>query len=153
MQVLDVVLDTVRGKGTRCGTRCTSSPAGQKGRACSVDRVPARQCGCAWDVGTGRYHPIVGLQVAHALPPPLAEPSSRVEHVAKRKRKAEQGDKPVVFRQNELPEQFRTQVIHIWLTTIRDPQQRVMDFHQEARERAWSALHDIMCRELGVFCL
>ena len=68
---------------------------------------------------------------------------------AKRKRKAEQGDKPVVFRQDKLPEQFRIQVIHIWLTTIRDPRQGVTDLHEEDRERAWSALHDIMCRELG----
>ena len=72
---------------------------------------------------------------------------------AKRKRKAEQGDKPVVFRQDKLPEQFRIQVIHIWLTTIRDPRQGVIDLHEEDRERAWSALHDIMCRELGVFRL
>ena len=60
---------------------------------------------------------------------------------AKRKRKAEQGDKPVVYRQDKLPEQFRIQVVHIWLTTI------------GYREQPWSEIHNIMCRELGVFYL
>ena len=36
------------------------------------------------------------------------------ETFAKRKRKAEQAGKPVIFRQHVLPEQFRVQVIHIW---------------------------------------
>ena len=72
---------------------------------------------------------------------------------AKRKRKAEQGDKPVVFRQDELPHQFRIQVVHIWLTTLGDPEQRVVNSLREDREQAWSEIHNIMCRELGVFRL
>ena len=73
---------------------------------------------------------------------------------AKRKRKAEQGDKPVVFRQNELPRQFRIQVIHIWLSTIGDPENFGFDLSlRTGRIEAWSEIRNIMCREIGVFDL
>ena len=68
--------------------------------------------------------------------------------------KAEQGDQPVVFRQDELPRQFRIQVIHIWLSTIGDPENFGFDLSlREGRSEAWSEIRNIMCRELGVFRL
>ena len=73
---------------------------------------------------------------------------------AKRKRKAEQGDKPVVFRQDELPQRFRAQVVHIWLSTIGDPEDYWPDLELwEGSKRAWSEIRNIMCRETGVFRL
>ena len=73
---------------------------------------------------------------------------------AKRKRKAEQGEKPVLFRHDALPRQLRIQVVHIWHTTIGDPNPYGVDINRSAkRESTWSEIRNTMCREMGVFDL
>ena len=64
------------------------------------------------------------------------------ETFSERKRRMERGGKPVVYRQDQLPERFRVQVAHIWsgLSTI-----------AYNRDYVWPRVHDVLARDLGVW--
>ena len=76
------------------------------------------------------------------------------ETFAKRKRNAKQAGKPIIFQQDDLPETFRVQVVHIWRSTLGDPNDCGYKFHlQDVREEVWRELHLTLAREVGVFTL
>ena len=72
------------------------------------------------------------------------------ETFAKRKRNAEMVDKPVVFRQDVLPNAFRVQVAYILGSAIGDPGTARDDQTRRGRNRFWAQLHDTLAREMGV---
>ena len=75
------------------------------------------------------------------------------ETFAKRKRNAEMAGKPVIYRQDELPNPLRVQVAHILDSTIGDHGQS-MDHHIfELRRQFWQTVHAILAREMGLFTL
>ena len=67
---------------------------------------------------------------------------------SKRKKLAECGDQPEVYQYNDLPLQFRVQVIHIWISAIGQYD------HYNAYciiNRLWQTIHDSLAREIGRF--
>jgi hypothetical protein len=69
----------------------------------------------------------------------------------KRKRLKEQGGLPDVYVYDNLPDELRAQVIHIWRTSL-----GIYKHYLEEGEfpnRNWVWIHDRFCRELGVLTL
>ena len=75
------------------------------------------------------------------------------ETFAKRKRNAESAGKPVVFRQDVLPEQFRVQVIYIWNDVIDAGGSFSDPFGVDWVAIYWINVHETLAREMGVFSL
>lgn len=73
---------------------------------------------------------------------------------SKRKRRLEHGDQPEVYQYENLPIEFRRQVIHIWLSAIGayHPPDRSMGF-MPLVSHLWHNIHDAFVRELGLFHL
>ena len=64
---------------------------------------------------------------------------------AKRKEKAQNSGKLVIYRYNELPESFRVQVVHIW-------KQALNQVHSDSfAADCWRYIHDTLAKEMGVF--
>ena len=77
----------------------------------------------------------------------------RYETFAKRKRKAEQSGKPVVFRHDDLPYPLRVQIVQILNSAIGDPSGAFYPGMEEGRLEFWGAVHAMLTREMGVFSL
>ena len=61
--------------------------------------------------------------------------------------------KPDVFRYHDLPQAFRIQVIHIWVSAI-GPYFMVDRWETPpASNKHWRTIHDLLARERGVFYL
>jgi AbiJ N-terminal domain 4 len=74
------------------------------------------------------------------------------ETFAKRMKKQREAGKPVLFQYDRLPDDFRVQVIHIWMSTIGIYGQT--SFGMESSANAfWKVIFDTMARELGTFRL
>ena len=74
------------------------------------------------------------------------------ETFAKRKQKAENAGKPIIYRDDILPEPFRVQVAHIWKDTIANPVHFLMA-NMLPHDGLWVHIHDTLARELGIFKL
>ncbi len=72
---------------------------------------------------------------------------------AKRKRLQEKAGQPDVYRYDEIPEGLRIQVIHIWRTAIGTWLKEPHDNSNKPPDNIWIAIHNVMCRELGLFSL
>jgi hypothetical protein len=69
----------------------------------------------------------------------------------KRKRLQEKAGQPDVYRYDELPDELRVQVIHIWRTSLGVYKDH---YNEEALpNKNWVWIHDRFCRELGVLTL
>ena len=64
---------------------------------------------------------------------------------AKRKKEAADSGKPVIYRYDELPTQFRVQVVHIWNKSFAVPRQNSF------AENCWAFIHDTLAKEMGTF--
>lgn len=69
----------------------------------------------------------------------------------KRKRLKEQGGLPDVYTYDDLPDELRVQVIHIWRTCLGIYKNYLDD--NVFPNRSWVWLHDRFCRELGLLTL
>ena len=73
---------------------------------------------------------------------------------AKRKRAAENAEKPVIYTQNDLPEQFRTQVVWIFRHLIGFPNEGYGgSFFDGPSTQFWQQARDTLAAELGRFYL
>ncbi len=72
---------------------------------------------------------------------------------SKRKKQQEIAGQPDIYKYDEIPEGLRIQVIHIWQTAIGTWQKGNYDYSKEPPDSIWIAIHDILCRELGLFSL
>ncbi|MBI3009307.1 MAG: hypothetical protein HYY56_07365, partial [Candidatus Omnitrophica bacterium] len=70
---------------------------------------------------------------------------------SKRKQVQEKAGKPDVYKYDEIPESLRIQVIHIWRTAIGNTMRG--NYINELPNNIWIAIHDILCRELGLLSL
>ena len=64
---------------------------------------------------------------------------------AKRKKKAQNSGKPVIYRYDELPTPFRVQVVHIWNQALD------LSPYDSFAEDCWTSIHDTLAKEMGVF--
>lgn len=69
------------------------------------------------------------------------------ELFSKSKKKIARKNKSVVFKYDEIPEKFRIQIFHVWRIAIGP----YTDW--AAGKSIWDALHDYLCRELGLITL
>ena len=69
---------------------------------------------------------------------------------SKRKKQQEEAGQPDVFKYDEIPEGLRNQVIHIWSTSIGTWQEVNYVVRDEPPDTIYTAIHDILCRELGL---
>lgn len=69
------------------------------------------------------------------------------ELFSKNKEKNARKNQPVVYKYDKIPKKFRVQVFHIWKSAI--------GLYGEflVGDDIWNALHDYMCRELGLVAL
>ncbi len=72
---------------------------------------------------------------------------------AKRKQQQEKAGQPDVYKYDEIPESLRIQVMYIWQTAIGTWQKGNYDYSNEPPESIWIAIHNILCRELGLLSL
>jgi hypothetical protein len=72
---------------------------------------------------------------------------------SKRKKRQEEARQPDVYKYDEIPEGLRNQVIYIWQTAIGTWQKGDYDHSNEPPDAIWIAIHDILCRELGLLSL
>jgi hypothetical protein len=63
------------------------------------------------------------------------------ETYSKRLKKRERAGQPDVYKYDELPEALRTQIVHIWRSTLGQ------------NRHLWETIHDTLAREMGVFHL
>ena len=75
------------------------------------------------------------------------------ETFAKRKRQAENADKPVIYSYDTLPRQFRVQVVQILTDTIGDPATAIFPDVEQGPNQRWAMIHDTMAKEMGEFRL
>ncbi len=66
---------------------------------------------------------------------------------AKRKREVENSGKPVVYRYDRLPPEFRVQVIHIWRQAFN------LEPNDSFAKAGWKFIHDTIAKEMGAFDL
>ncbi len=66
------------------------------------------------------------------------------ETFAKRRQKAENASKPVIYRYDELPIAFRTQVVRIW----RDATGASSNIETYSKKNWWKSVHDKLAREI-----
>jgi hypothetical protein len=69
---------------------------------------------------------------------------------SKRKKRQEKAAQSDVYKYDEIPEALRHQVIYIWKTAIGTWQETHYDTSDKPPESIWIAIHDILCRELGL---
>ena len=69
---------------------------------------------------------------------------------SKRKKQQEKAGQPDVYKYDEIPEGLRNQIIYIWQTAIGTWQKTPYDHSNEPPDNIWIAIHDILCRELGL---
>lgn len=75
---------------------------------------------------------------------------------SKRKKLTEHGEQPEVYQYTDLPQPFRRQVIHIWLTAIglyRKPDRSGLYLGYPLVNQFWDQIHNYLARELGLFHL
>jgi len=72
---------------------------------------------------------------------------------AKRKQLQEKAGQPDVYRYDEIPEGLRIQVIYIWRNAIGTWREGSYDHSNEPPDNIWIAIHNILCRELGLLSL
>lgn len=72
---------------------------------------------------------------------------------SKRKKQQEQAGQPDVYKYDEIPEGLLNQVIYIWQTAIGTWHKGNYDYSNEPPDNIWIAIHDILCRELGLSSL
>ena len=72
------------------------------------------------------------------------------ETFAKRKQRKETAGKPVIYRYDTLPEQFRVQVARIWQGAIGGPKNSRIS---NLTALWWQRIHNTLAQEMGVFCL
>ncbi len=72
---------------------------------------------------------------------------------SKRKKQQEQVGQPDVYKYDEIPEGLRNQIIYIWRTAIGTWREGSYDYSNEPPDNIWIAIHDILCRELGLSSL
>jgi hypothetical protein len=73
---------------------------------------------------------------------------------SKRQKKRKDGAKTDVYQYEDLPGPFRVQVVHMWRTALGTLRERhPLRLTVPASNRYWSAIHDDLSRELGVFTL
>jgi AbiJ N-terminal domain 4 len=65
---------------------------------------------------------------------------------SKRKKLIEKGSSPEIYQYEDIPMEFRRQVIHIWNTAI-------VPFCGTINQQWWVEIRDILLRELGLFSL
>jgi len=79
------------------------------------------------------------------------------ELLSRRTKRRDEAGRPDVYQYDNLPLEFRVQVIHIWVDAIgpwypaRPHSRYVRRFH--ASNALWQAIHDQLVREFGVFSL
>lgn len=73
---------------------------------------------------------------------------------SKRRKLAERGNQSEVYQYNDLPIEFRRQVVHIWLSAI-GPYQEAdrLTHHMPLTSQLWHNIHSSLTRELGLFHL
>lgn len=59
------------------------------------------------------------------------------------------GEVPDIYSYEKLPQELRTQIVHIWLETLGSPDEH----HYSDVEKAYKSIVDALCREYGVFYL
>jgi hypothetical protein len=72
---------------------------------------------------------------------------------SKRKRQQEKAGRPDIYKYDEIPEGLRNQVICIWRDAIGTKRADSYDHSNEPPDSIWIAIHDILCRELGLSSL
>ncbi len=76
------------------------------------------------------------------------------ETFAKRKRKAENSGKPVIYRYDALPREFKVQVNYIWRDAIGNPLAFPASYFsnpvRSEKVQWWAEIHDSLARENGV---
>ena len=73
---------------------------------------------------------------------------------AKRKKRALDQDKPIIYRYDDLPRALRVQVVHIWRGSIGGPWgDGLTEGQQRAKLSWWQSIHDTLAKEIGVFDL
>ena len=66
---------------------------------------------------------------------------------AKRKQEARNAGRPIIYRYNELPTEFRVQVVHIWNQAL------LQTPYDHFAQNYWTFVHDTLAKELGKFDL
>ena len=67
---------------------------------------------------------------------------------AKRKKEAQNSGKPIAYRYDYLPREFRVQVILLWGDVVN----AFPNYHRPFLKKAlWGAVHNLLAREMGVF--
>ncbi len=74
------------------------------------------------------------------------------ELFSKRKKREANAGKPDVYQYDKLPEPFRVQVVHIWRSAL-GPYGTDRYGNFLPTNSIWKGIHDVMCRELGMFSL
>ena len=64
-----------------------------------------------------------------------------------KRRRRERGEFPDVYQYAEIPEALRVQIVHVWKSTFN------LEFHYDAALQLFQQIHDILCREYGLFDL
>lgn len=75
------------------------------------------------------------------------------ETFSKRQRRLAGAGKPVIYRYEPIPNEFRRQVIHIWRDAIGPYSNRFNNYGPSSSMKAWNYIHGQLSRELGVFIL
>ena len=69
---------------------------------------------------------------------------------AKRKKQQEKAGQPDIYKYDEIPEALRHQIIYIWKTAIGTWQETEYDTSMQPPESTWTAMNQLLCRELGL---
>jgi hypothetical protein len=69
---------------------------------------------------------------------------------AKRKQRQGKAGQTDVYKYDEIPLSLRNQIIFIWETAIGTWRKGNYDYSSEPPDNIWIAIHDILCRELGL---
>ena len=72
---------------------------------------------------------------------------------SKRLRKRERAGQPDVYQYDELPQQLRNQVIHIWNSALGPAVLRAVGRRTSGPLTVWNLMHDQIARELGILYL
>jgi len=75
-----------------------------------------------------------------------------IDIFSKRKKREANAGKPDVYQYDDLPEPFRVQVVHIWRSAL-GPYGTDEFGRAFPSNKFWGTIRDLLCRELGVFCL
>ena len=75
-----------------------------------------------------------------------------ISYIFSKRQKKKLGNVPDVFQYNDLPQEFRVQVVHILRDAIGLPQRSYEGFYGDAHE-VYKTIHNLLCREYGLFSL